>query len=212
MKTVGSILRETRLRKSLTLESVEAATRIRRKFLTALEADDFRSLPSMIYAKGFIKNYSEYLGLDSATVLAFFRRQIDDAGRASVLPKGVSEPLDASPFALTPGRFVLLLVVGLVGVFLMYFVFQYRRLQQPPSLTIDTPKNESVVSERKIDVTGTTDNDATVTINGISVLVRPDGKFFDQVALEAGVNTVTIVATSRYGKSAAVVRKVGLQQ
>jgi len=59
---------------------------------------------------------------------------------------------------------------------------------------------------------GQTDPDATVTVNGRSVLVRSDGTFFEQVAIETGVNTITIVATSRLGKATTIVRQVGYQQ
>ena len=64
MKTVGSILREARVAKKLTLKEAEAATKFREKFLENIESDDYSRLPSLSYAKGFVKNYSEYLGLD----------------------------------------------------------------------------------------------------------------------------------------------------
>ena len=212
MKTAGSILKETRLAKKISLVDVEQATKIRLKFLQAIEDDDFAKLPSLGYAKGFVKNYSEYLGLDSNTVLAFFRRETQDVTRASLLPKGMAEPLNKSMFHLTPGRFLALLIAALGMLFLLYFGFQYRRLYQSPPLAIEKPTNESVTTEKRIDILGRTDADATVTVNGVSVLVRSDGRFFDQITLEPGVNTITIVATSRFGKATTVTRNVGLQQ
>lgn len=211
MKTVGSILKEQRLGKQLTLEQVEKATKIRVRFLEAIEADDYRPLPSLSYAKGFVKNYSDYLGLDSEVTLAFFRRQTTETTRSAILPKGVSEPLNKTLFQLTPARFIALIVVVLIGAFLAYFGLQYRHLQQAPNLTVDSPAHQAVISERRVDVLGITDPDATVTVNGVTVLVRGDGKFFDQVTLEPGVNKITIVSTSRFGKSTTVVREVGLQ-
>jgi len=212
MKTVGQILTEARVSKRYSLEQVETATKIRRNFLEAIEGDAYHVLPSVSYAKGFVKNYAGYLGLDTATVMAFFRRQTIDIPRSSLLPKGMAEPLNKPFFRLTPGRF-LGIVTGILAVlFLSYFGFQYFRLNSAPKLTIEEPGNEIVAAERRIRVLGTTDPDATVTINGVSQLVRSDGKFFDQVALETGINAITIVATSRFGKSTTVVRNVGLQQ
>lgn len=211
MKTVGAILQDARLAKKLSLEQAETATKIRLKFLTAIEADDYTPLPSLSYAKGFVKNYSEYLGLDSDMVLAFFRRQTAEVTRSSLLPKGVSEPLNKSTFQLTPAKFLAVILGGLLIIFLGYFGLQYRKLNQAPSVTVDAPKNQMVVKERRVDVLGKTHPDATITINGINVLVRSDGKFFDQVSLEPGVNKITIVATSRYGQSTTVVREVGMQ-
>lgn len=211
MKTVGSILREKREARGISLAKVEQATRIRARFLEAIENDDYTVLPSVAYAKGFVKNYSDYLGLDSETVLAFFRRQTTEMPKSSILPRGVSEPLNRSMLQLTPGKFVALIVVALIALFVGYFGIQYKNLQKAPQLTIDAPAHQAVTTERRVDVLGITDPDATVTVNGVSVLVRGDGKFFDQVTLEPGVNKITIVSTSRFGKSTTVVREVGLQ-
>ena len=211
MKSVGFILRDTRQKKGILLEDVEKATKIRRKFLEAIENDDYTLIPSLAYAKGFVKNYSEFLGLDSAVILAFFRRQSRDVSKTSLLPKKSFEA-NHSLFQLTPGRFLMLLLGVCTILFLSYFIVQYRRLQQPPGLRIEKPEKEKVVEDRKVDVLGSTDLDATVTVNGVSVLVRSDGKFFDQVTLTPGVNTITITATSRFGKSTTIIRKVGLKQ
>lgn len=212
MRTVGEMLREARQKKSLTLEQVEEGTKIRLKFLSAIESDDFSGLPSLSYAKGFVKNYSEFVGLNSRTVLAFFRRQTVEVSKSSLLPKGMEEPLNRSMFQLTPGKFIILIVVALMSLFLIYLGYQYRTLQQAPALIIYEPKTQAVVSEKRVDVLGKTDPDATITINGVSVLVRSDGKFFDQVSLDAGVNTLMIIATSRLGKTTTSVIEVGLTQ
>jgi cytoskeletal protein RodZ len=212
MNTVGGMLRQARSAQKLTLEDVERGTKIRLKFLKAIENDDFKTMPSLSYAKGFVKNYSEFLRLDSNVMLAFFRRQIADVPRSMLLPKGVEEPLNPSRIQLTPGRFVILVVTALVVLFLAYLGFQYRALQQSPRLSVESPIDQAVVSEKRIEVFGKTDPDATVTINGVSVLVRGDGKFFDQVTLESGVNKITIIATSRLGKTTTAVREVGLTQ
>ncbi|MBI3577460.1 helix-turn-helix domain-containing protein [Candidatus Gottesmanbacteria bacterium] len=211
MKTVGSILRQTRTAKGLMLDQVERDTKIRAKFLEGIEEDDYSKLPSQSYAKGFIKNYGVYLGLNADTLLAFFRRQTHDVPRSSLLPKGVSAPLDQPLFRLTPGNFLAFLLAGLAAVFLAYFGLQYRNLQLPPSLTIDSPKEKLITTEKRIDVLGKTDPDATVTINGVSVIVRSDGRFFDQVTLVAGINKITIAVTSRYGKSFTLIREVAQQ-
>lgn len=211
MKTVGSILQEARIAKKITLDQSEKATKIRVKFLEGIERDDYSGLPSVSYAKGFVKNYAEYLGLDSARVLAFFRRQTTDVTRASILPKREQPALNKSLVQLTPGRFLAIILGTLVLIFLGYLSLQYRKINAPAALTIESPTNQLVVSERRVDVLGRTGSDATVTVNGVSVLVRGDGKFFDQVTLEPGVNKITIVATSRFGKMTTVTREVGLQ-
>ncbi len=211
MRTVGEMLREARERKSLTLEEVEDGTKIRLKFLMAIEENDFTIMPSLSYAKGFVKNYSDFLGLNSSTVLAFFRRQTVEVSKSSLLPKGMGEPLNRSPLQLTPGKFISILVAVLVALFLAYLGMQYSALQKAPKLIIDSPKNQEVVTDKRVEILGTTDPDATVTINGISVLVRSDGKFFDQINLEQGVNKFAVAATSRLGKTTLKTVEVGLK-
>jgi len=212
MKRVGILLQSARVAQRLTLEDVERATKIRAKFLSAIEEDDFSQIPSQVYTKGFIKNYSEFLKLDSDMMLAFYRRQTMDVAKSSLLPKGMSNQLTPSWFSLTPGKFVMIMLAACAGIFFLYFFFQYRHLQNPPNLSVERPVQDQLFEEKKIDAVGKTDPDATMTINGVSTLVRSDGTFFDQVSLEPGINSLTITATSRYGKSTTIVRKVGLKQ
>ena len=211
MKTVGSIFREAREKKHLTLEQVERATKIRKKFLSDIERDDYENLPSAAYAKGFVKNYSDFLGLDAASVLAYFRRQTEEVSKISLLPKKDDATLAPAPLRMTPGRFLALLVAVLVVIFIGYLMLQYRTIQLPPTVSLESPKENLISPERRIEVLGTTDPDATVTINELSVLVRSDGNFFDQVMLEPGVNKITVTATSRFGKVSTITRDVGYQ-
>jgi cytoskeleton protein RodZ len=61
---IGNSLREARLRQGFELPRVEADTKIRAKYLKALEEEHFDVLPGDTYVKGFLRTYSEYLGLD----------------------------------------------------------------------------------------------------------------------------------------------------
>lgn len=211
MKTVGSILKEAREAKHLTFEQVETATKIRAKFLASIESDDYSSLPSLSYAKGFVKNYAEYLGVPTHTILAFFRRQTLEITKSAILPKGVAQSLNRAWFQLTPGKFLIFLFVGFVVLFLIYLGIQYGQLRNPPILAIDVPLENAIVATKKVELLGSTDPDATVMVNGIAILVRGDGKFFDQIALEPGTNIITVIATSRYGKTSLVKRTVTSQ-
>jgi cytoskeletal protein RodZ len=208
MKTVGIILKDARTAKKISLEQAETATKIRKKFLLALEHDDLSVLPSQSYAKGFIRNYSTYLGLDPQTVLAFFRRQTREISQISIIPKGVDKPLNQSLVRLTPSRFMGLLAAGLMAIFLIYFGFQYRRLEMPPMLTVESPVDQASVTEKRVEVKGKTDPDSTLTINGVTVIIRTDGKYFDLIGLSEGNNVITITSTSRYGKKKTITRNV----
>ena len=64
MFEIGNSLREARLRQGLDFPQVEQATKIRGKWLRALEQEEFDVLPAQTYVKGFLRTYAEYLGLD----------------------------------------------------------------------------------------------------------------------------------------------------
>ena len=64
MFEIGNSLREARLRQGLEFADVERATKIRPKYLRALEHEQFESLPAQTYVKGFLRTYAEFLGLD----------------------------------------------------------------------------------------------------------------------------------------------------
>ena len=64
MFEIGNSLREARERQGLGYPEIELATKIRAKYIRALEEEDFTSIPGDAYIRGFLRTYSEYLGLD----------------------------------------------------------------------------------------------------------------------------------------------------
>ena len=71
--TLGGFLRKEREKRGYTLEQVASATKIGLKILTSLEADQYGDLPALPFVRGFIKNYSKFLGLDPENVLQDFK-------------------------------------------------------------------------------------------------------------------------------------------
>jgi cytoskeletal protein RodZ len=61
---IGNSLREARVRRGIDFAQAEVATKIRGKYLRALEEEQFDTLPAETYVKGFLRTYAEYLGLD----------------------------------------------------------------------------------------------------------------------------------------------------
>lgn len=90
--TIGQRLREARERLGLTLEEAERTTRIRAQHLAALERDDFDALPSPVQARGFLRNYASYLGLDPAPLL-----QANNGGTTGRRPAAKRTPAAQAP-------------------------------------------------------------------------------------------------------------------
>ena len=64
MFEIGNSLHEARVRQSVTLQAAEIGTKIRAKYLKALEEEQFDALPAQTYVKGFLRTYADFLGLD----------------------------------------------------------------------------------------------------------------------------------------------------
>lgn len=77
---VGSTLREARKRREVELSAVEEATRIRPRFLRAIENEEWDALPGGVYTRGFIRTYAAYLGLDGDRLAEDYRRDLEGAG------------------------------------------------------------------------------------------------------------------------------------
>jgi cytoskeleton protein RodZ len=76
---IGSDLRRARTRREIELSEVEAATRIRARFLRALEAEEWDALPGGVYTRGFIRTYANFLSLDGDRLAEDYRRDVEGA-------------------------------------------------------------------------------------------------------------------------------------
>ncbi|XEC97175.1 helix-turn-helix domain-containing protein [Paenibacillus tarimensis] len=76
MSDLGALLKKAREQKGLTLEDIQDMTKIRKRYLEAIEDGDYSVLPGSFYVRAFIKNYSETVGLDSEEVLRLYNKEI----------------------------------------------------------------------------------------------------------------------------------------
>ncbi len=201
-------LKEERLRRGLTLGEAATATRIKPHFLEAIERGAYQELPSPAYAKGFVRNYAEFLGFPKAQTSALFKRDFDEKRMVKVLPDGMVKR-DKFPIRRLNIRRI---VIGLGGILLigLFFLFQVRGILFPPSISLSSPKDESVVA-REVNVSGKTDSKATLTINDQSVFVNTNGEFEKKISLFPGKSTITIKAKNRFGKESTLQRVVTVE-
>src|SRR3954471_1103934 len=93
MFEIGNSLREARTRRQLEIAQAEQSTKIRGKYLRALEEEQFDLLPSQTYVKGFLRTYADYLGLDGQLYVDEFNSRFgidSDEPRDPVVPKRTS--------------------------------------------------------------------------------------------------------------------------
>jgi transcriptional regulator with XRE-family HTH domain len=115
---LGETLRRARQTRGITIEDAERATRIPRRYLEALEQENFGILPAPVYARGFLRSYSGYLGLDPADLLPFFPVGHVDEPKLEPLPE-VKQPRTWSMsgiIAVAAVGALILLVIGLYSI------------------------------------------------------------------------------------------------
>jgi len=115
---VGSKLRDARNRRKLSLEDAEETTKIRARYLQALENEDWDQLPGDTYARAFIRTYSSLLGLDGDRLADEQRRERGASRPGEQLPRVDPRPRKVtrrrSQGRKVPPRVITGLVLGLV--------------------------------------------------------------------------------------------------
>lgn len=124
---IGEVLRSARRSQGRSIGDAAADTRVRESFLAALEQEEFTALGGDVYAKGFLKSYARWLGLDPEPLLARYRAEFerpDDTAHARP-PAGFSDPMLPLTDRSRPPRALLLGVVAVVlGLLLVGFLSQ----------------------------------------------------------------------------------------
>jgi cytoskeleton protein RodZ len=114
---IGNSLREARQRQHLELTDIELATKIRARYLRALEEESFESLPAQTYVKGFLRTYADYLGLDGQLYVDEYNSRYavgDEDHREPVVARRSSQV--RRPYRLE-GRGVVFALAGIGALF-----------------------------------------------------------------------------------------------
>ncbi len=155
--------------KGVDLYRAERDTKIRARYLAALERGEYRELPGDVYTKGFLRNYALYLGLDPEEVVAQWRRERSDSGPPNAVltvPRPIAQPRAGLQFS--PGVVVAaLLTIVVVGVGI-WLGLQVMRFAKPPTLALTAPREATVdLDEGATSFTfqGTSIPGATVTVD-----------------------------------------------
>jgi cytoskeletal protein RodZ len=202
---VGQQLKARRQALRLSLAQVEADTKIRGKFLTALEAGDYSKLPNDVYSRGFVQHYASYLGQDGSKVAAAYAEERGGVEAGATKREQFSRPRHVVSTGPLIAAAVTAAVVLSVGA---YILWQFSVLAAPPQLTVSSPSADVSVSDSVVSVSGRTTPGTDVMINDSPIFTDTDGGFSEKVALQDGVNSIRVTAKSKLGKSTSVTRNV----
>jgi hypothetical protein len=117
---IGHSLREARERQGLGYPEIELATKIRAKYIRALEEEDFTAIPGDAYIRGFLRTYAEYLGLDGDVYVDEYASRFITSWRDELPPRPERRKIRARERPIER-RAVLIALVGIVVITVLVF-------------------------------------------------------------------------------------------
>src|SRR6185369_6857480 len=199
-------LASARERKGVDLTRAERDTKIRARYLGALERGDYRDLPGAVYTRGFLRNYAIYLGLDPDDVLRQWRRERGDQAAPEPLivpPRPIAEP--PRPLTFSPSVIVAALMTLGVIAFGIYLAAQLLRYAKAPDLAVTNPAQavivvDDVTTAYRLAGTSTPGSTIVITSPGVAQPYRAtaaaDGSWNVDVELRRGSNQFDVTATN----------------
>ncbi len=213
---LGEVLRTAREAKGVDLNRVERDTKIRIRYLTALEQGEYRDLPGAVYTKGFLRNYGLYLGLDPEYLIDLFR--LETSVRGSERPKLTPPPRPMAvrgrrTFVVTQSTIVAVLLTMLVLAIFAYIGGQLLVFAATPQLVVTDPAGSVAAFEgTTYTLRGMTAPSSRITVSGLTenpvVTADGEGTFAVTVGLRPGTNVVGLEAFDpKTGRTSETVRR-----
>jgi len=206
MTTVGELFSQKRKAKKISITRASHDLLIKKEHLEAIEKGEWANLPEPPFTKGFVKNYAQYIGLDENRILALYRREYDEA----------KYPHKQSPFhikkriMITPNRFASTLLIIAALFFASYLLIQYFSILSAPKIEVFSPPEDFTTSVPAVQISGQTEKEAIVSINGEFVPVNDEGNFSYQYKLKEGKNQIEIIASKRLSPKTKITKVVRL--
>jgi cytoskeletal protein RodZ len=199
----GENLKIIREEKKLDIEFCSNFLKIHRRFLQAIEENNYKIFDNYFQAQGFVQNYLEFLELRPSDYMPRWRgdfynefNHYDEKKERFYKPKNKK----IVNFSLSLNKLIYGFFGLIVLAFLSFVVYQYNETLSSPALEILKPQTNEVVEEDLIDIFGKTDFDSVLKINNEKVTIATDGNFSTSLKLSEGINTFKFTAVNPYGK------------
>ncbi len=197
MKTIGEVLRTARKDHGFSPQQLSGMTKIDVRYIEAIEANDFKNLPSATFTKGFVRNLAISLGKDPDEWVAILRRDYQTTSPANASP--IRRTRRFSLGLLLQSRTILLVLGALV--FIVYLGFQYWAVITPPPLELTSPAKDAVTVS-PVTLEGKTASGTTVVINDdLKIVPDSSGHFQTKLNLSPGTNEIKVVVLNRFSRS-----------
>lgn len=198
--TLGQRLKRARKKMKAELVDVELQTKIRSKYIEALENDDYINLPADAYTKGFVIRYAKFLNLNEQKALNDYYKQKSKFHHNKEDIINPNKSFREVRYIITPKLFApLALGLLVIGLF-TYLAFQISGFAAAPDLEISSPTNNSIVDNEDIEIRGTTSLQANVYVNEQKIQVTSEGSFYADYKMLPGINVIQIKSVNKANK------------
>lgn len=175
MPELGQQLKEARLQKGLSLDDVQEMTKIRKRYLEAIETGDYKVLPGSFYVRAFIKTYAETVGLNPDEILEGHHSNVPEPEPEAVMEpvtqKRSSRPATIGNLKWLPTALMWLFLVLIVGVIYAYWVSNNH---SAPKTAEDTTPMTTPSTAPDSSSTPDTSKGGTTTQPGTTTPAQPD--------------------------------------
>ena len=198
MPEIGETLREARMRRRIDMADVETATKIRAKYLRALESEEWELLPGPTFVKTFLRTYADYLELDSRLLVEEYKQRFERPAGMDVTPLNLRRQRRTRRVAprIGPGVVVVLgIVVLLVALYLLGVSGGGDDENQPPAaVETATPTKTPPQGKKKKQAAPAKPMRVSIVATGQVYVCMEDSRgraIVDKETLEAGQRTRT---------------------
>lgn len=210
-QSLGELLRDRRTERGETPDDVERATHVAKKYLAALEENDFKKLPDPVYARHFVRTLARHYGFDPEIAAANLVREMS----VTVGSQAVRHPVNfiaGRTLMVTPkvvkGALLGACFLAVVG----YFAFSVHHILKAPRLMVYSPQDDQVFYGQEVALEGLTEPEVELTVNGEEVPIEPDGSFKDTLNLPPGVSSLRVAARKKHSRENEIFLKVVVEE
>lgn len=205
-QTTGEIFKKTREEIDLSLDEVCKIIKVNRKYLKALEDGDYNELSIGLYTKRFFKIYADYLNLEFEPLWRLYLKEQKFQGG-----KDISKFVKAvSPRSLIDVSKIIKICAGglIIMALLGYLGWETRKIFLPPYLEVINPVDNLITSQSTIEVTGRTEKETQISVNGQEISNSQNGFFSENVNLQEGLNIIKISSKKKHSRENIIFRRV----
>jgi cytoskeletal protein RodZ len=202
--TLGEKLKNLREKNLYSVKRLAKKIFIHKKYIEALEENNYADLPDEIYTKNYIIAYIKFFKQDPAPFVNAYFSEISKNKTNKTVQKRMGKPCFVFPAHVTKYAVLGLIIIS----FATYLGLEIKKITSPPNLEIFEPTDETIVKSPILSITGKSEKETRIKINGESVMPNADGTFNEEIDLQHGLNVIKISAAKKYSKENIIYRKI----